>query len=188
MADSNVKGTITLSGNGQELGTAQTGPDLVAKIETELWNPGGINEMVYSFLPDETDPDLTSYEPVEGMLPVKWRAHGIAREVVYTSPDAPVNGQGTREDPVDLQTMLNSAMPGQTIIMLDGTYSLAEQYFIPRNVCGKDGEEITLMPEMTRMVLRQSSLAGKELLSTDVYLITILTTAGICTPSRLPAP
>ena len=147
MADSNVKGTITLSGNGQELGTAQTGPDLVAKIETELWNPGGINEMVYSFLPDETDPDLTSYEPVEGMLPVKWRAHGIAREVVYTSPDAPVNGQGTREDPVDLQTMLNSAMPGQTIIMLDGTYSPAEQYFIPRNVCGKDGEEITLMPE-----------------------------------------
>ena len=147
MADSNVKGTITLSGNGKEFGTAQSGPDLVAKIETELWNPGGMNEMSYSFLPDETEPDLTGYEPVEGMLSVKWRVHGIAREVIYTSPDAPVNGQGTREDPVDLQTMLNSAMPGQTIIMLDGTYSPAEQYFIPRNVCGKDGEEITLMPE-----------------------------------------
>ena len=151
-ADANTKGQITLYKDGQELGSAPVAEDLVAEIPVTLWNPGGMNDMTYTFVPDASVPDLTSYDPIEGELSVRWRVHGTDQQILYTAPGAPVNGQGTREDPADLQTLLNAAMPGQTIIMLDGEYAPDEQYLIPRNVSGEAGKEILLKPENTGKV------------------------------------
>ena len=148
-ADANTKGQITLYKDGQELGSAPVAEDLVANIDVDLWNPGGMNDMTYTFVPDASVPDLTSYDPIEGELSVRWRVHGTDQQILYTAPGAPVNGQGTREDPADLQTLLKAAMPGQTIIMLDGEYAPSEQYLIPRNVSGEAGKEILLKAENT---------------------------------------
>ena len=151
-AGANTKGQITLYRDGKELGSAPAAEDLVANIDTELWNPGGLNDMTYTFVPDASVPDLTSYDPIEGELSVRWRVHGTDQQILYTAPGAPVNGQGSREDPADLQTLLNAAMPGQTIIMLDGEYAPSEQYLIPRNVSGEAGKEILLKAEHTGCV------------------------------------
>ena len=148
-ADANTKGQITLYKDGQELGSAPVAEDLVSNINVDLWNPGGMNDMTYTFVPDASVPDLTSYDPIEGELSVRWRVHGTDQQILYTAPGAPVNGQGTREDPADLQTLLKAAMPGQTIIMLDGEYAPSEQYLIPRNVSGEAGKEILLKAENT---------------------------------------
>ncbi|MGX8688180.1 MAG: right-handed parallel beta-helix repeat-containing protein, partial [bacterium] len=151
-AGANTKGQITLYRDGEEIGSAPVAEDLVANIDTELWNPGGLNDMTYTFVPDASVPDLTSYDPIEGELSVRWRVHGTDQQILYTAPGAPVNGQGSREDPADLQTLLNAAMPGQTIIMLDGEYAPSEQYLIPRNVSGEAGKEILLKAEHTGSV------------------------------------
>ncbi|MCR5295347.1 MAG: hypothetical protein K6E30_09300 [Lachnospiraceae bacterium] len=147
LANANIRGRLSLYRDGEEIGSAEVGEDLVAEIAVDLWNPGEENDMTYRFEPDASEANLTSYDPIEGSWSVKWRIRGADQQVFYTAPEAAVNGLGTREEPADLQTLLNSAMPGQTIVMLDGEYAPSEQYLIPRNVSGEEGKRILLMAE-----------------------------------------
>ena len=165
----NVAGSVAIFNGTEALGSAQIVADQVAKLPVTLWNPGAANKITYSFQPDKNVADLTSYDEIRKDYTVTWRVHGVEDQVVYTAPDAPANGLGTKEDPVDLQTALKSAVPGQTIIMLDGTYSPKSDLIIPRNVKGTAEKNITLMPENDGKV----KVTGENLTS-SASLITIV--------------
>ena len=162
----NVAGTVSIFNGTKALGTAELTADQVAKFPVTLWNPGADNKLTYSFLPDKKVADLTSYDEIRKDYTVLWRVHGVEDQVVYTAPGAPANGLGTKEDPVDLQTALKSAVPGQTIIMLDGTYSPKADLLIPRNVKGTEDKNITLMPENYGKV----KITGENLTSSSALL------------------
>lgn len=66
---------------------------------------------------------------------------------VYVSPTAKANGTGAEDSPMQLQTALNFAEPGQCIILQDGVYKPSKQIEIPYGVSGTEQGMITLRPQ-----------------------------------------
>ncbi len=78
------------------------------------------------------------------------------RKTIYASPTGLPNGAGTREYPFDIYTAVNNAVPGQTIVLLEGTYKLESTLRIQRGMDGTAAEPIRMIadPEAkTRPVL-----------------------------------
>ena len=71
------------------------------------------------------------------------------RNITYVSPDGVKTNEGTKENPKNLKDSLNSAMPGQTIIMLSGRYILDEQLVIDRGINGTSDKYINLFADDT---------------------------------------
>ena len=71
------------------------------------------------------------------------------RNITYVSPDGVKTNEGTKESPKNLKDSLNSAMPGQTIIMLGGRYILDEQLVIDRGINGTSDKYINLFADDT---------------------------------------
>jgi len=93
-------------------------------------------------------------EPPFRMLPE--RPAGRPAAGVFGSP----GGQGTRASPLDLQTAVNHVMPGQHIVMLNGTYIMDSVFTIPRF---NDGLEWLPNGRSGRKVLRAESVNGVHL-------------------------
>ncbi|SEG04273.1 hypothetical protein SAMN04487934_1071 [Eubacterium ruminantium] len=161
IAGANVPGTFKVYNGNEEIDVAGVDEKTVAKIPVELWNAGGANELRYVFTPDSETPNLSSYEDIENTVSVTWNTKTAELAAVYTAPDAPADGEGTKKNPVDLQVALNNAVAGQTIVMLDGTYYPTKALTIPRNVRGTVDKEITLMAETTGGVV----ISGENLTS-----------------------
>lgn len=119
--------------------------DKVVKVPVTLKT--GYSDIKYAFKANENVPDLTTYGIIENTHTVTVQQWGAEGETIYVSPNASKGGAGTRENPLDLQTALNYAQPGQTIVMLDGTYYLEKDLVIPRSVNGTADKPITLTAE-----------------------------------------
>ncbi len=119
--------------------------DKVIKVPVTLKT--GYSDIKYAFKANENVPNLTTYGIIENTHTVTVQQWGAEGETIYTAPNASKGGAGTREDPLDLQTALNYAQPGQTIVMLDGTYYLEKDLVIPRGVNGTEDKPITLTAE-----------------------------------------
>ncbi|NLM01006.1 MAG: fibronectin type III domain-containing protein [Treponema sp.] len=96
----------------------------------------GINDFVITFKPDENfrpgeKMRIGSYDKELKMYVENYDAINITHSVMYNtykgrklyvSPSGNALNKGTKDSPLDLVTAINYAMPGQPIIMLDGTY------------------------------------------------------------------
>lgn len=69
------------------------------------------------------------------------------RDVTYVSPDGVKTNEGTKESPKSLVDTLNSAIAGQTIILLKGRYVLDEQLVIDRGINGTSDKMISLLAD-----------------------------------------
>jgi hypothetical protein len=65
--------------------------------------------------------------------------------VICVSPSGSASGQGTQNFPLDIYTAVESALPGQTIVLAGGMYSLNRPLVIDRGNDGTSGARITLM-------------------------------------------
>lgn len=119
--------------------------DKVVKVPFELKNVGGYNTFKYAFAPDPQIKNLTSYMVIDGLIDVLLQQWGEEGETIYVAPNAGSGAAGTLEDPLDLQTALNHAQPGQRIVMLDGTYYPLKDLVIGRSVNGTADKPIVLM-------------------------------------------
>ncbi|MBR1477069.1 MAG: fibronectin type III domain-containing protein [Lachnospiraceae bacterium] len=149
LGSSNVAGSLTLYNGTTKLAEGTAAANKAFSLPVTLWNKGGDNVISYVFVPDKNTPDLISYAEIKGSVTVNYRVNGSENAVIYTSPNAAKNGLGTKADPKDLQTAINGAMPGQTIVMLNGTYSPMADLLIQRNVSGTESKMITLVAETT---------------------------------------
>ena len=72
-------------------------------------------------------------------------------KTIYVSPTGLYNGNGTRENPYDIYTAVNRVIPGQTIVLMEGTYILKEGLRIQRGMNGTEEEPIRMIadPEAT---------------------------------------
>jgi len=78
----------------------------------------GNNPFTISFIPSDNE-YLESYETIILNRTVTVKQYG---DEIYVAPDGSTNGEGTVENPLDLDTAITYVAPGQTIIVQDGHY------------------------------------------------------------------
>ncbi len=97
---------------------------------------------------------LSSYEAVSFTHMVEYRNN--VQTVVYVGPNGAANGAGTKESPLDIYTAVKWAMPGQQILLMEGTYNLSSTVTMERGMDGTADKMIYLMADpdaATRPVL-----------------------------------
>ncbi len=67
------------------------------------------------------------------------------QKVIYVSPTGLFNGDGTRENPLDIYTAVDNAVPGQTIVLTGEHYKLMKPLRIQRGMDGAEGNYIYMI-------------------------------------------
>ncbi len=117
----NVDGVVTVK-QGQSL----LAEDLAVEGGTPLHVPAVLvpdsaNHFSVSFLPDDTQ-YLTSYDRIVRNYTVTMKQYETDGHI-YAAPDGSPESDGSAENPLDLDTAIDYVLPGQSIILLDGTYT-----------------------------------------------------------------
>ncbi|KHF40549.1 bacterial Ig-like domain-containing protein [Halalkalibacter okhensis] len=117
MVQSNVDGIVTIR-QGREV-IAQDVDVKAGEIRevAATLNSGNTNFSL-TFLPDDTQ-YLTSYNPIVRNFTVVSKSY---EGDIYVSPTGTSNGDGSRENPLDLDTAIHYVSEGQKIIVLEGQY------------------------------------------------------------------
>ncbi len=153
IASANVAGTLEVTdASGASVFSGAVEADKVVKAPVTL-TAGTESTFSYVFTPDSAVENLSSYDAISGEHKVKVVQYGKEGETLYVAPDGKVSATGTYESPLDLQTALNYAQPGQVIVMKDGTYQPTADLVIGRNVNGTESAPIVLMAEHTGMAI-----------------------------------
>ena len=133
----NVDGTVSYTGH----------LDANEVLNTVVELTSATNTIKYEFTPDGEDVQaLTSYDTLQGSITVSYKTIGNVNEILYVSADGKSTGAGTKEDPVDIQTAVNYAQPGQYILLLNGTYT-GNTLKIARSNSGTEDAHIKLVAE-----------------------------------------
>ncbi len=109
----------------------------------------GVNEFQVRFTPNaDYAPSkyerLISYEEMRK----EWKTTYQPNEdkIVYVGPLGTPDGDGSKTNPLDVQSAINGATPGQEILMLGGTYPMEAPLVIERDIDGTEDAYITMMP------------------------------------------
>lgn len=100
-------------------------------------------EFTVEFTPDK-DQDLgentilSSTARVNSDVTVEYTPGNYHRKTVYISTTGDKWGNGSKENPFDIKTAIKNAVPGQTLILMEGTYEFDAGFKIER---GNDGTE-----------------------------------------------
>lgn len=157
IASSNVDGNLTIKDSaGNEIYSGGTEADRIIRVDVEL-TANKEETFTYEFTPDENVENLKSYDSISGELKVSVRQIGKEDGLLYVAPDGTSDGDGSLAKPLDLQTILNYARPGQVIVLLNGNYKLSKDLLIGRNVCGTEEKPIVLMAQTAGKVLLDGS-------------------------------
>lgn len=129
------------------------------KVRQNLTLQEGQNTFKVSFMPN---PDFKIDEhTVLSTYDSRTLTHTVylvnqGRDIVYIGPEGTKAGDGSRQNPVDIYTAVNSARPGQKLVLLEGHYLLDQTVRMERGMDGEANREIILMADpkaSTRPVL-----------------------------------
>ncbi len=166
--DANVSGTVEVSVNRQVVASGKVKGEKRFTVEIPLADFGE-NDIRVRFTPDADqelgeDMALASTADVTMDTVVTCNKGFYHRKNIYVSPKGQPNGNATKEYPLDIYTAVNNATPGQTIILMEGTYNLRSTLRIQRGMDGTKDAPIRMIadPEAkSRPVLDfQSECAG----------------------------
>ena len=150
--DTNVNGTLKITLNGKVIADGVEVQGLVRfKLPATLAHYGE-NELIVTFTPDP-DQDLGEYTELETTQNQSISATIIANKgfyhnkVVYVAPGGTPNGNGTKEYPLDIYSAVDNAIPGQTIVLMEGTYLLQKTLKIQRGMDGTADEPIKMIAD-----------------------------------------
>lgn len=122
-ANNDNGGYCTISQNGKTI-FSDIGVGKKATYKDVQLVKDSINNFVITYTPSTAD-KLTSYDPVIYRFNVTHKSMDNT-DLVYAGPDGSVAGDGTRDNPVDLETAVGIVGIGGTVILLDGTYYLKD--------------------------------------------------------------
>ncbi len=94
--------------------------------------------------------ELKSTDTVYVTLNLMYNRGNWHRKTIYISPDVKpytTTADGTRENPFDIFTALENAYPGQTLILMEGTYKPGAALKIPRGMDGTPDAYIRLIAD-----------------------------------------
>ncbi|MGN8647189.1 bacterial Ig-like domain-containing protein [Gracilibacillus sp. HCP3S3_G5_1] len=138
MFQSNVDGWATVR-KGQDILAEDirvTGDEIV-ELETTLESNRTTNFTVV-LVPDDTQ-ELTDYRSIVRNVTVSMKTFAGENGNIYVAPDGTSNGDGSREQPLDLDTAIDYVQKGQKIIVQEGHYLRSEKLEIAKY---NDGTEV----------------------------------------------
>ncbi len=166
--NTNVSGSLQIKVNGQVLGENIPITGMVRYFQ-DLALEYGETEVRVEFFPDPDqdlgpDTQLSSDASLVLTETITCNRGFYHRKTLYVSPTGLPNGTGDREAPFDIYTAVNNVVPGQTIVLLEGTYRLTASLKIQRGMDGTADSPIRMIADpqaKTRPVLDfQGQVAG----------------------------
>lgn len=152
IVSSNVAGDVHVMVNGgSSAGGKITAPDGRADIPVKL--EAGKNQITVVFAPDakqtfdDPDVELGSTEGVYASVDVDYDTRLAGRKYLYTAPSGTAAGDGSFIRPLDLQTAVDLAAPGQTIVVKEGRYRLTQPLVIRKGMNGTEDKPIYLVAD-----------------------------------------
>lgn len=153
MLNSNVNGTVEISVNGipvisnvqitggkmltQEVELPRAGTTSITAVLTPASNEG-------QNLPAYTE--VANTDPVSASVNVRYVTMYAEQDKIYVAPDVS-GGYGTVESPLDIYTAVQVAQPGQTIVLMEGTYNLTSPLRIERGIDGTADKPIKMIAD-----------------------------------------
>ena len=137
----------------------------------------GNNYFHVTFLPDaDYKPSeyerLSSYEAVGIKHTVSYKAYGKPGDTLYVSPKGKSGGTGAMNNPLDIYTAVKYAQPGQTILLMEGTYELESTVKVQRGIDGTAENMIYMIGDpnaKTRPVLDFGGYCAGMVLAGDYW-------------------
>ena len=120
IVQSNVNGTVTIK-EGNE--TIRYDEPIFAGQKLEIQTKIAVNantNFSFVFIPDETQ-KLTDYNRIIRNFTVEMKAFAEDGNI-YVSPNGLSSGDGSKENPLDLDTAIEFVKPGQRIYVMEGHY------------------------------------------------------------------
>lgn len=159
MLNANVAGTADITLNGEAAGSGNLTAKTLFSKALEL--DQGVNQISVVFKPDP-DQTLAEYtklansDPITVEINVNYNTRLSEQNNLYVSPKGSKNGNGGKDHPLDIHTAVSLVRPGQTIILMEGTYSLTSPVRIERGMGGTADAKIRMIADpdaATRPVL-----------------------------------
>ena len=139
----NCAGTLKVTGSADgKVVTKEVTADEVVRIPVAV-NVGS-NTIKAEFEPAAAA-NITSTKTVASETNVTRKVYGEAGQTIIVTSDGKTTGDGTEESPLDINTAVSYAQPGQTILMKNGVYD--KWVTINRSVCGTADKPINLVAE-----------------------------------------
>ena len=139
----NCAGTLKVTGSADgKVVTKEVTADDVVRIPVAV-NVGS-NTIKAEFEPAAAA-NITSTKTVTSETTVNRKVYGEAGQTIIVTSDGKTTGDGTEESPLDINTAVSYAQPGQTILMKNGVYD--KWVTINRSVCGTADKPINLVAE-----------------------------------------
>ena len=148
---SNVDGTVDI-----KLGDEVIASGLVlegnGRIDQIVDLPTDTNKFEVVFTPD-ADQEMEEYTAlantdkitVNKTVTISKRFDGFNN--IYVSPTATSKGYGSRTNPVDIYTAVKYVLPGQTIVIMEGTYLLDKSVRIEKGIDGTEDAPIRMVAD-----------------------------------------
>ncbi len=179
IVSSNVAGKLSVLANG---GSAASGTIAAAngRADVPVKLDPGENQLTVVFTPDadqkfdSEDMVLGSTEGVYASITVKFDTRLAGRQLLYVSPLGTSKGDGSRAKPLDLQTALDLAAPGQTIVVTQGTYELDKTLVVRKGISGTADKPIYMVSDpaaLSKPVLDFGGKGGGLILNGDWWYL-----------------
>jgi len=146
----NVDGTAVISVNDKQVATKDVVGETLFSLPVEI-NPGS-NTVTVVFTPDPKQ-DLGEYtklestDPVVAEITVNYDTYYANQNNLYVAPNGKSTGNGGPEYPLDIYTAVSVVKPGQTIVIMEGTYNLTGTVRIERGMDGTADEPIRMIAD-----------------------------------------
>ena len=168
IVDTNVNGTLKILLDGQTVAEGEAVTGGVRYRRTISLGEYGEHTVRVQFAPDPNqdlgqDTVLSTTDNIFADVTVLYNKGNYHTSTIYVSPDGLPNGAGTREFPYDIYTAVANVVPGQTIVLMEGTYNMTGVLRIQRGMNGTEDAPIRMIADpqaATRPVLdfqRQSA-------------------------------
>ena len=146
----NVKGTAEVTVNGTVVKTFSVNT-VNAYTNATIKLADGSNKVVVKFTPDAKqnlgDKELASTAPVSAEIAVAYNNYFAEQKNLYVSPNGTKYGNGGPQYPLDVYTAVSVAQPGQTIVVMEGTYKLSNSIIINRGADGTKDKPIYMVAD-----------------------------------------
>ena len=149
--DANVDGTAVVTLNGDALTEVLVEANKRVNVPILLTSTTK-NQIDVVFTPDPNYVpgeymELANTDKVSKSLTVTRNLAFSDMVNLYVSPTGTSVGTGTKEHPIDIYTAVKYAQPGQTIIVMEGTYLLSNTVKVDRGIDGTEDNYIRMIAD-----------------------------------------